>query len=228
MEFSEWEPAYEAILASFGFDRTADQAARDELASLTSVFPEDRLQSLIAGNHVAIAGGGGGVVEAVRALDDVDVIVAASVAAGALRAAGIDVDMMVTDLDKTPGVVRAMTREGRPVAVHGHGDNRALIEQQVPQLEHNHVLATTQAKPRHHVRNFGGFTDGDRAAFLVDHFDAAGLSFPGWDIDDPSVGPIKAKKLSWAGRLLYWLEQRRNERFAVLDGRRSDYDISWL
>ena len=60
----------------------------------------------------------------------------------------------------------------------------------------------------------------DRGAFLADHFGAARLVFPGWDLDDLSVGSEKAHKLAWAERLLAWLERRRGERFTVLDGRR--------
>ncbi|CDK38752.1 hypothetical protein BN903_46 [Halorubrum sp. AJ67] len=35
---------------------------------------------------------------------------------------------------------------------------------------------------------------------------------------------MKARKLDWAARLLRWLERRRGERFAVLDGRREAAD----
>jgi uncharacterized Rossmann fold enzyme len=78
------------------------------------------------------------------------------------------------------------------------------------------------------VYNVGGFTDGDRAAFLADHCGADRLTFLGWDFDDPEVGPMKRRKLAWAERLLYWLERRRGERFGVLDGRRDAIDDSSL
>jgi len=85
-------------------------------------------------------------------------------------------------------------------------------------------VPTTQAAPASPVRNYGGFTDGDRAAFFADHFGAASLVFPGWDFEDPSVTTEKRQKLRWAERLLRWLEQRRGERFDVLDGRRDDIE----
>jgi uncharacterized Rossmann fold enzyme len=228
MEFAEWEPAYEAILADFGFDREADRRARDHLASLVDSYDLGPLQQQIEGAHVGIVGGGSDILADVRSLEDVDVIIAASVAAGALRAAGEDVDLMVTDLDKTPAVVRALTESGTPVAVHAHGDNIPLIREQVPRLNGSQVLGTTQTAPHGPVRNFGGFTDGDRAAFIADHLGAGRLSFPGWDLDDPSVGPIKHQKLQWAARLLHWLERRRDERFGLLDGRRDALALSWL
>lgn len=227
MNFATWEPAYEAVLADLGFARGADEAAAETLAGLTGPFDEARLEALLADAHVAVAGGGPGVVRE-TASTDADVVVAASVAAGALRAADIPVDVMVTDLDKTPAVVRTLAAEGTPVVVHAHGDNRGLVRQQVPALAAEQVLPTTQAAPTGPVRNYGGFTDGDRAAFLADHFGAARLSFPGWDVADPAVGPVKRRKLAWAARLLRWLEIRRDERFAVLDGRRDGLSLDWL
>lgn len=228
MDFSEWEPAYAAIVSDFGFDRAADRAARDLLADLTTPFDVGRLEPKLAGKHVAVAGGATGVAEDVAELDAVDTIIAASVAAGSLRASGIEVDLMVTDLDKTPAVVRTLAEAGVPIAIHAHGDNVRLLRNQVPDLPTEAVLPTTQTEPIGPVRNFGGFTDGDRGAFLADHFGAARLSFPGWDLDDPSVGSQKRRKLEWAGRLLHWLEQRREERFELLDGRRSEIELEWL
>ena len=223
MEFATWEPVYEAILADFGFDRVADERARDVLADLARPFDHDRLAS-IDDATVAVAGAGPSLSGEVDRAGDADVVVAASTAADVLLDAGVAVDCMVTDLDKNPDTARELTEEGVPVAAHAHGDNVDAVREHVPTFDADHVLATTQAAPRGPVENFGGFTDGDRAAFLADHFGAAELVFPGWDLDDPDVGRVKAKKLAWAERLLRWLERRRGERFAVLDGRRRGID----
>jgi hypothetical protein len=219
MNFPEWEPVYEAILADFGFDRDGDEGARDLLATLARPFDPGRLD--VRGKHVAVVGAGPSLqMEAERATA-ADVVFAASTAVDRLQEADVPVDLMVTDLDKNPETARALTESGVPVAVHAHGDNRPAVREWVPRFDRRHVLATTQAEPRGPVENFGGFTDGDRAAFLADHLGAARLSFVGWDLDDPTVGPGKAKKLVWAERLLYWLERRRDERFELLDGRRA-------
>jgi len=134
---------------------------------------------------------------------------------------------MVTDLDKNPETARELSHEGVPVAVHAHGDNIAAIERYVPSFALDSVLPTTQAAPTPPVCNPGGFTDGDRAAFLADACGAGRLVFPGWTFDDPSVGPEKARKLRWAERLLALLEERRGERLAVLDGRREGIERPW-
>ncbi|WP_255191477.1 6-hydroxymethylpterin diphosphokinase MptE-like protein [Natronobeatus ordinarius] len=229
MEFDEWEPVYEAILETFGYDREADERARDVLASLTGPFDTTHL-SAVDGATVAIAGAGPSL-DSVADLErarEVDVVIAASTAADVLEANGVTVDCMVTDLDKNPETVRRLTAEGIPVAVHAHGDNIPAVRSVVPDCVDEFVLPTTQAAPSGPVRNVGGFTDGDRAAFLADALGAADLEFVGWDVDDPAVGSVKAQKLEWAERLLYWLERRRGDRFSVLDGRREEIETDAL
>lgn len=229
MEYQEWEPVYEAILDDFGYGRSADERARDIIDSLSGGFDRSALDPLRDGT-VAIAGAGPsltdpGALERARASD---AVVAASTAVDELEARGISVDCMVTDLDKNPETVCRLTERGTPVVAHAHGDNVPAVRSVIPDCEGAFVLPTTQARPRGSVRNFGGFTDGDRAAFLADHLGARRLRFVGWDFDDTSVTPTKAQKLRWAERLLYWLESRRDERFGVLDGRRSAIETTEL
>ncbi|MEF8800473.1 MAG: 6-hydroxymethylpterin diphosphokinase MptE-like protein [Halolamina sp.] len=219
MEFQVWEPVYERILAAFGFERAADERARDRLASMTEPFDLERLAGF-EGATVAIAGAGPPLAVETRVAAEADRVVAASSAADVLTEAGVEVDLAVTDLDKNPSSLAEMSHEGTPVAAHAHGDNIPAIEEWGPEFADEQLLPTTQAEPVGPVRNFGGFTDGDRGAFLADALGAAELRFPGWAFDDPTVDPMKAQKLRWAERLLYWLETRRDEQFPVLDGRR--------
>jgi len=223
MEFEEWEPVYERILADFGFGRGADERARDAIAAHATAFDTERLDC--TGDVVAIAGAGPSLESETEVARRADAVFAASSAADTLRETGVSVDCMVTDLDKTPRTARELTHEGVPVAAHAHGDNIPEIERWVPAFDAAHTLATTQAEPTDSVFNFGGFTDGDRAAFLADAMGADELVFAGWDFEDSSVDPSKERKLRWAERLLYWLERRRNERFAVLDGRRENLEL---
>ncbi|MFD1645689.1 6-hydroxymethylpterin diphosphokinase MptE-like protein [Haloarchaeobius litoreus] len=222
MEFETFEPVYESILADFGFDRASDERARDVLAELTTPFNESRL-SVLDGEHVAICGAGPTLAADLDA-SDADRVVAASSAAAVCRDRDVPVDVYITDLDGEPELAGDLAAAGTPVAVHAHGDNVERVRSVVPQLPDGPVLPTTQAAPVAHVRNFGGFTDGDRAAFLADHAGAARLSFPGWTFEDPDVGPMKRRKLRWAARLLGWLERLRDERFVVLDGLRDDIE----
>ncbi|WP_144798949.1 6-hydroxymethylpterin diphosphokinase MptE-like protein [Halorubrum depositum] len=225
MNFEAFEPAYEAILSDFGFERAADERARDVAAELATPFPLDRFGDW-RGATVAVAGAAPRLAADVDLARDADVVIAASTAADVLRDRGVEVDCMVTDLDKNPGTAAALTREGVPVAAHAHGDNVPAVREWLPRFAGEWTLATTQAAPAGPVVNTGGFTDGDRAAFLADHVGAGRLVFPGWEFDDPDVGPTKAKKLDWAARLLRWLERRRGERFGILDGRREGADAA--
>ncbi|WP_435333347.1 6-hydroxymethylpterin diphosphokinase MptE-like protein [Haloarchaeobius sp. TZWWS8] len=226
MDYAEFEPVYARILRDFGFDRAGDERVRDVLASLTTPFDESRL-SLLAGARVAVCGAGPSLAHDLETLDSdaVDCVVAASSAAAVCRDHGLTVDVYVTDLDADPELAADLSAAGTPTVVHAHGDNEQSVRKLVPDLAAEHVLPTTQAAPVAHVRNYGGFTDGDRAAFLADHFGADSLCFPGWDFDDSAVDPMKQRKLVWAERLLFWLEQRRSERFSILDGRRDGLEL---
>ncbi|MFB6110608.1 MAG: 6-hydroxymethylpterin diphosphokinase MptE-like protein [Halodesulfurarchaeum sp.] len=221
MEFAAWEPIYESIAADFGYDPAGDRRARDELHERVTAFDFDRLD--FRGRSVSVAGGSdslGGELDDVRTADR---RIGVSGAAAVLADAGIEPDLIVTDLDTTPERAIELSRRGVPVAVHAHGDNIPAIEKYVPQFDGEFVLGTTQVEPTDRVYNVGGFTDGDRAAFLADHLGARTLSFPGWNFEDPSVGPEKARKLTWAARLLRCLERRRGEELAVLDGHREGF-----
>jgi hypothetical protein len=219
MNFAEWEPIYEAILADFGFDRTADEAARDDLAGVAQPFDTARLNC--EGETVAIAGAGPSLEADIEIARDADRVFAASTATDRLTEEGVSVDAMVTDLDKNPETVLERTQRGEITVVHAHGDNRELLAEWLPRVDPDHLLGTTQAEPVETVVNYGGFTDGDRAAYLADAMGANELRFLGWDFEDPTVTGMKAQKLRWAERLLELLERRRSERFAVLDERRA-------
>jgi uncharacterized Rossmann fold enzyme len=223
MNFEEWDPVYEAVLADFGYERAGDERARDVLADLSESFDLERFPA-VDGATVAVAGAGPSLADELAVAREADLVFAASNAAEGCLDAGVGVDAMVTDLDKTPATARELTQRGVPVAVHAHGDNVASVREHVPTFAAASVLPTTQAAPAGPVRNFGGFTDGDRAAFLADHLGADVLRFPGWDFDDPTVDGAKRRKLDWAERLLFWLERRRGDRFSVLDGRRDGID----
>lgn len=221
MKFDEWEPIYEAILADMGYDRTGDESSRDWLA--TRVQSLDRASTDCAGT-VAIAGAAPTLEDEASLARRADHVVAASDAGARLDAVGVRPDLVVTDLDGDPAATVELARDGVPVVVHAHGDNRDALERWVPEIPSAALYGTTQAAPIGSLVNVGGFTDGDRAAFLADHLGAHTLTFPGWafDVDDSD----KRRKLHWAARLLHWLERRRDESFTVLDGRREQLSLA--
>lgn len=224
--WTTWEPIYRSILADFGFDRSADEAARDRLVGLldgTGLRPSELPDC--HGQTVAVAGAADCLHEDIELAASADRVIAASIASEVLLDAGIGIDLHVTDLDKDHAIVTQLHRRSVPIVTHAHGDNISSLEKIVPGLDASTIFPTTQAEPGDHIFNPGGFTDGDRAAFLADALGATALTFPGWDITDTSVSALKRHKLAWAERLLYWLEQRRGDTFPLLDGRREELSL---
>lgn len=205
---------YHEICADLGYPRRDDRMARDYLARRVGepgVLPDLRDAA------VTVCGAGPSLSDELQQLDQADAIVTASTATDIVAGAGYPIDLMVTDLDKNPETAVQLTKEGVPVAVHAHGDNLELLRRWLPRCDHRWVVPTTQAGAIAAVINPGGFTDGDRAAFLADHAGAGSLGFIGWDLDDPSVDTDKRAKLRWAAVALLLLGAERGEGYGWID-----------
>lgn len=214
MEFNDWKPFYDAIRNDLDLSFERDQDVAELLdRRLTSTFDTGRLEGLLSGQKAWVAGNGPSLPSDIASIPDNAVVIAADAASRQLADAGIATDMVCTDLDGAPEHVAELSRRGALVAVHAHGDNRALIDQWIDRFQHRNVLGTTQTRPFGDLHNFGGFTDGDRSAFLADEFGAEEINFIGFDFDDPKVSEEKSRKLTWARRLLRYLSEQRAERF---------------
>jgi len=209
MRYEEWDVYYRQILEDFGYSREEDErSARllDETLAGTRIDPED-LRELFGGKEATIAGNAERLVDELAAVTHP--LVAADEATSVLRARGIRPDVIVTDLD---GIVEdqiAANRDGAVAVIHAHGNNIPAVERWAPKFT-GRVLATTQSRPFGRVHNFGGFTDGDRAAFLADHFGATNLLLLGFDFENPSPKDTdratKKRKLDWAYILIQTLD----------------------
>ncbi|MDD1708750.1 MAG: DUF115 domain-containing protein [Methanoregulaceae archaeon] len=199
MEFEEWEPYYREILEYFGIEREGDEEAARILASLLTRDDCRLLSDLCRGETVTVCGNAPCLS---RELDRIEgSIFAADAASEVLRRFGITPDAVFTDLDGACDDYLAMNNEGTIMVIHAHGDNIPLLFHWVP-LFSGPVVGTTQARPSHPLHNFGGFSDGDRAAFAADALGADHIGFVGFDLDDPDVDPMKRGKLLWARKLL--------------------------
>jgi uncharacterized Rossmann fold enzyme len=214
LEYSRWAPQYEAIRAEFGFSWPREQAAADALRRVLPPAalerPLDRIGRRLHGKDVVVVGqapqagppplwrqpfpAGGAAV------------VAADGAAATCLEAGIVPDVITTDLDgPVPSEVTA-NRRGALVVVHAHGDNRALVEEWVPQFP-GELAGSWAGPPSEGLLDVGGFTDGDRAAYLAEAVGARRLLLWGFDLEhveeaDPAARVRKVDKLRWAGRAL--------------------------
>jgi uncharacterized Rossmann fold enzyme len=205
MDFEVWEPFYHQILDDFGFSRDEDERVARELdEGLGGRLAADaELRSLLDGQEVTVAGNGPNLAAEIDRVRGV--LVTADEATTVVLGKGFRPAIVVTDLD---GIVQDQVKAndaGAIAVVHGHGDNGPAVRKWAP-LFAGRTVATTQARPTGRLRNFGGFTDGDRAVFLADHFGAARIHLVGFDFEHPSPKDddprTKQRKLDWAYILL--------------------------
>lgn len=201
MRYKEWEPIYKEIIDDFDFSEKNDIKSAELLSEIRG---SDGLSPLkkIKDRSVEIIG------PFVEKTDDIYIIAAGSSIAE-LDSMDKKPDLMVTDLDGDIGLQLDYNLSGVPIVIHAHGDNLQTIKKWAPRFK-GHVISSCQCRPVEEVYNFGGFTDGDRAVFIADHFGAKKIFLNGWDFDKPSSKDvdkdIKMKKLQWAKRLIDEIE----------------------
>ncbi|MEM2924068.1 MAG: 6-hydroxymethylpterin diphosphokinase MptE-like protein [Methanocellales archaeon] len=201
MNFESWEPIYKLILKDFGYSREKDEYAALLISKLISDFKLDRLKELIEGRDVVICGKSKKLEEEIKEVDlEGKVVIAADGATSILLKHEIYPHIIVSDLDGNMDDIFEANRKGAIIVVHAHGDNIDKLKRFVPELRN--AIATTQSKPLNNVYNFGGFTDGDRAAFLAKSMGASSIILLGFDFDDKEVSEVKRKKLQWAKKLI--------------------------
>jgi uncharacterized Rossmann fold enzyme len=206
MNFRVWNPYYNEILKDFGFSREEDEKARDLLDGLLgdrSGGPEVDLSKLITSKVVYIVGNGPSVHESLKNNELPTPIMAADGATTISVKYNNRPTMIITDLDGTIEDQIKLNSEGVPAVIHAHGDNQEALEKWVPQFE-GPVIGSCQCEPKGNVKNFGGFTDGDRCIFLAAHFGAAKAVLVGFDFketkdaDFKNLSKVKLRKLDWA------------------------------
>lgn len=210
MEFEDWEPFYVQIVEDLGLSRDADEAVAAELDGLlggTRATP-DELRSLLRRKVVTVAGNGPSLASDLAAAEGV--LITADEATSVALEKGLRPAVLVTDLDgRVEDQVRA-NAEGTVAVVLGHGDNGPAVRTWAPRFT-GRTVATTQSEPSGRLFDFGGFTDGDRAVYLADHFGAKEIRLAGWDFEHPSAKDEdpdrKRRKLDWAYILIQNLDR---------------------
>jgi uncharacterized Rossmann fold enzyme len=210
MQYEDWEPFYLQIIEDFGFSREADEQVAAELDRLLGGHrvSEKELGALFRGKVVTVAGNGPSLADDLAAAEGV--LVTADEATTVALEKGLRPAVLVTDLDgRVEDQVRA-NAEGTVAVVHGHGDNGPAVRTWAPRFR-GRTVATTQSRPSGRLADFGGFTDGDRAVCLADHFGAQEIRLAGWDFEHPSPkdgdAALKQRKLDWAYILIQNLDR---------------------
>ena len=226
MKFVDWFPYYQDIRAEFGYSSEKDQQAARMLSDMAKNKAMDQkiLSKKIKGKNVIVVGAGSGL-EDPRAAKYIknnkgSVVIAADGAAQFLLENNIRPDIVVTDLDGNPSSLVKSEKLGATMVVHAHGDNMFLLKRLVPKFRR--IIATTQVTPLHNVFNFGGFTDGDRCAFLADEFGAKKIILVGMELDTPGKyskekvknPALKRRKMQAGRRLLEMLAKQTKSEVA--------------
>jgi uncharacterized Rossmann fold enzyme len=214
VEYNAWAPRYDRIRAEFGFPFEREVAAADLLESLLPASapkdPLERLRPLLEGRTVVVVGlaprTGPPPLWRLPSTARAPAIIAADGATATCLDAGLVPTVVVTDLDGPVAAEVAANRRGSVVVIHAHGDNRAALAEWVGQFP-GEVVGSWAGPPRPHLLNVGGFTDGDRSAYLADHLGAERILLWGFDFErtaptDVATHEVKLVKLTWAGRVL--------------------------
>ena len=220
MEYGLWAPEYLRIQRRFGFPFDRERRSADRLrALLHQAYRGDpilRLDPRVRGRLAVVVGlaprGGAPPLWQLPASPTPPAILAADGAAARCLAAGLVPDLLVTDLDgPVPSEVAANAR-GSVAVIHAHGDNLAALEEWVPQFT-GEVAGSWAGPPEDGLLDVGGFTDGDRAAFLAAHLGASrvllwGFDFTSVEEEAPADRARKLAKLACARELLAGLAAR--------------------
>ena len=203
MELQRWEGIYEEILRDMGYDRSSDESSARLLKTLTQMsdlIDDDDVYDLMR-DTVAIIGPAE---PDLSGLDGKTVIAAGSATETVMKA--LVPDIVVTDLDGDIQSQIEASDRGAITFIHAHGDNSDLIMRYAKEFR-GPIVLTTQATPDNVIRNYGGFTDGDRAVCIARHFGASEKELRGFDFDVPTIKDgsdpeTKKRKLAWAKRII--------------------------
>jgi uncharacterized Rossmann fold enzyme len=223
MKFVDWFPYYQDIRRQFGYSTETDQQAADVLSKLIRRKALDIkiLRRKIEGKQIIVIGAGKSLENSTAFLkkNKKSIKIVADGAVQALIERKIKPDIVVTDLDGNLSFLYEAERIGAIIVVHAHSDNIDKLKKIIPKFKH--VIGSTQMMPVKNVYNFGGFTDGDRCAFLAEEFGAGEIILVGMDfgreigryskdfIKDPK---LKMEKMRVARKLLEMLSKRSSSR----------------
>jgi uncharacterized Rossmann fold enzyme len=207
MNIEKWLSIYEEIVLDFDYSKDSDIESARLLNTFLGLPGLKRLDTLIHDRDVNVFGAGPSLEKLERVPDGVNI--AADGACSFLLEIGTVPDILVTDLDgRIEDLIKADT-EGALIMLHAQGDNISKVQRFAGVFKN--LYGTTQTAPFGNLLNFGGFTDGDRAGYIAEHFKPAKITFYGMDFESEpgrySFTPkesvlTKKKKLKWAKRLV--------------------------
>lgn len=219
MDFKHWNIFYKKIIKDFNFSHKEDKNSADILDKILEnkkIFPLSRLENMIQDQEIVVFGAGPSLEKSLKKNKKFfkdKIKISADGATTVLVKNNIFPEIIVTDLDGKITDQLEANKEGSIAVIHAHGDNIENIKKIVSKFD-GYLIGTTQTDPEkyNNLYNFGGFTDGDRAIFLSDHFKAKKIFLVGFDFDG-EIGEysftknfeIKKKKLKWCKYFIEYL-----------------------
>jgi uncharacterized Rossmann fold enzyme len=226
MDYNTWLPWYNKILNDFNYSKAKDEYGARILARLLKSEQRmsiKQLGELIRDKNVYVFGAGYNLELSIDKINKCknDVFISADTATSLLIEKNIIPEIITTDLDSNIKDLLYANKKGSIVIIHAHGDNIEILKKWVPKFD-GKVIGTTQAKPFNNIYNFGGFTDGDRAVFIAEHFKAGKILLVGFDFkkvgktSNKKSKELKLKKLKWAEKLINVLRSRSKPSLEIL------------
>ncbi len=214
MRWKLWRPWYDDIAQRLGLNQEADHRAAEGLNALLPRPNIESLNNIIRGRDCIVFGAGPSLDEDLAGLERTGYLDKVLIAADGATSAVLkyrNPDIVATDLDGAIEDQLEAWRRGAWLVIHAHGDNIAQVRVILPKLKER-VIGTTQVEPFSKLFNFGGFTDGDRAAFMAHELGASKIYLAGMDLGT-KIGrhsgdkdrERKLIKLKICGELLAWL-----------------------
>jgi 2-amino-4-hydroxy-6-hydroxymethyldihydropteridine diphosphokinase len=213
MTIHGWKTKFNKIRKEFGYSQREDLiSARKLNLLLKRKNSKKEFQNIIRGKTIFIIGAGPSLSKSLKYIKKSKNITKI-VADGAVRALlekNIMPDILVTDLDGDLKSIKKIGKTQIPIIVHAHGDNYNKLE---IVKKFSNVIGTTQTKEFGKLKNFGGFTDGDRCVFLAEYFNASKIVLIGMDFGQ-KIGRYskhrvinrrtKIKKLKFGKMIIEW------------------------
>ena len=181
MTIHGWKTKFNEIRKEFGYTETEDLVSAKKLNLLLKrKNSKKEFENIIKGKTVFVIGAGPSLSKSlkhIRKSKNITKIVADG-AVRALLEKNIRPDILVTDLDGDIESIKKIGKTKIPIIVHAHGNNSNRLEI-VKKL--SNVTGTTQTREFGKLKNYGGFTDGDRCVFLAEYFNASKIVLIGMD-----------------------------------------------
>lgn len=217
MNLIQWLKIYEDITDSLGINRNEDLISSFILSNY--INSNENFLKKYHGKNFFIVGNGKNMPDGLNSISGGVVIVADSAVTRFHEYASIKPDIIVTDMDGDINLIHNYYKNGTDLIIHAHGDNINKILKYSSKFPG--AMGTTQNIPIKNIKNYFGFTDGDRSAFLANYLNASSIILIGFCFKEVTIKPyydensiaFKKKKLFWARKLLEILASERHKKF---------------